>query len=286
MNQVDVIIVGAGMAGLTAAARLEDRGVTTIVLDKGRAPGGRMATRRIGEASFDHGAQHFSARSAEFRKQTAEWIERGVVEQWFSSPSRTVAGEPIEPRHIGLAGMRRIPESIAADLRVETSVAVERIEQQPGGVAAVSSEGKVWPAAGMILTPPAPQSLQLLGRSGVQMSDSVGNSLATTESTGRWICTPRSQLGANCLDSGQSAQGGVNRTRGDYPLGSRLRTSESRRRPDRVGRRFGRDGAALPGRLDCRCDGRTLARQRLPVLRVPRKLCHMRACLIRKVLRS
>ena len=80
MYRIDVVIVGAGMAGLTAAAWLEERGVATIVLDKGRAPGGRMATRRIGEASFDHGAQHFGARTAAFRRQTERWIERGLVQ--------------------------------------------------------------------------------------------------------------------------------------------------------------------------------------------------------------
>ncbi len=181
MERVDVIIVGAGMAGLTTAVRLEDRGVSTIVLDKGRVPGGRMATRRIGEASFDHGAQHFSARSVEFRKQTAEWIEHGLVGAWFSSKSRTVAGGPIEPRHVGRAGMRRIPEHVAAGLRVETSVSVERIESVGGGVNALSSDGRGWHATGMVLTPPAPQTLQLLGRSGVQLSDAVENALATID---------------------------------------------------------------------------------------------------------
>ena len=181
MNRFDVIVVGAGMAGLTAATRLEAHGVSTIVLDKGRAPGGRMATRRIGEASFDHGAQHFSARSAEFRKQTAKWIELDLVQEWYRSKTRTVAGEPVEPRHVGRAGMRRIPEYIAASLRVETSVTVDQIEQLPGGVVASSNDGRSWPATGLILTPPAPQTLQLLGRSGVEMREAVENVLTTTE---------------------------------------------------------------------------------------------------------
>jgi hypothetical protein len=180
-NRVDVIIVGAGMAGLAAAAELGKRNVTSIVLDKGRAPGGRMATRRIQDASFDHGAQHFSARSEEFRRQTADWIERGLVRRWFSSKSRTMAGQPVEPRHIGTAGMRRIPEYVASDLRVETSVTVERIEYAVGGVAAVSSEGEAWHASGVIVTPPAPQALQLLRRSALRMSATVENMLAATE---------------------------------------------------------------------------------------------------------
>lgn len=56
---------GAGMAGLTAAAELQRAGCRGLVLDKGRGVGGRLASRRIGGASFDHGAQFITARLAE-----------------------------------------------------------------------------------------------------------------------------------------------------------------------------------------------------------------------------
>jgi predicted NAD/FAD-dependent oxidoreductase len=56
-NQLtDVLIIGAGMSG-TAAAELSRAGRKLLVVDKGRGVGGRMASRRIGEAVFDHGAQ-------------------------------------------------------------------------------------------------------------------------------------------------------------------------------------------------------------------------------------
>jgi predicted NAD/FAD-dependent oxidoreductase len=53
---VRIVVVGAGLAGLTAARSLVAGGHDVLVLDKGRSPGGRMATRRIGGATFDHGA--------------------------------------------------------------------------------------------------------------------------------------------------------------------------------------------------------------------------------------
>jgi renalase len=66
---VKVAIVGAGIAGLSCALRLQQDGCNVAVLDKGRGAGGRMSTRRIampggegagGEVAFDHGAQYLT----------------------------------------------------------------------------------------------------------------------------------------------------------------------------------------------------------------------------------
>lgn len=52
-----VVVVGAGIAGLMAAQSLSNSGHDVVVVDKGRSPGGRLATRRINDATLDHGAQ-------------------------------------------------------------------------------------------------------------------------------------------------------------------------------------------------------------------------------------
>ena len=56
MNKTTVI-VGAGIAGLLAARRLRTAGCDVLVLEKSRGFGGRMATKRVGAAVFDQGAQ-------------------------------------------------------------------------------------------------------------------------------------------------------------------------------------------------------------------------------------
>lgn len=70
-------IIGAGMAGLSCADALRDAGHGVALFDKGRGPGGRMSTRRLatplGEASFDHGAQYFTARDPRFRRHVDGW---------------------------------------------------------------------------------------------------------------------------------------------------------------------------------------------------------------------
>ncbi len=83
---LSVGIVGAGMAGLSCAQALAAQGCSVRLFDKGRGPGGRMATRRIatplGEAHFDHGAQYFTVRDPGFRAVVDDWHARGLAEPW------------------------------------------------------------------------------------------------------------------------------------------------------------------------------------------------------------
>jgi monoamine oxidase len=61
---VDVAVVGAGVAGLAAAAALRVRGLSVRVLEAGRRIGGRAWTETsalLGDMPFDHGAQWLHA---------------------------------------------------------------------------------------------------------------------------------------------------------------------------------------------------------------------------------
>jgi len=55
----DVLIVGAGIGGLTAAALLQERGFSTLTLEKNSYPGGSCASFRHKGYTFDAGASVF-----------------------------------------------------------------------------------------------------------------------------------------------------------------------------------------------------------------------------------
>ena len=93
-HKADVLIVGAGMTGLTAASELQQKGHNVIVFDKGRGVGGRLASRRIGLATFDHGAQFMTGRDPRFAAAIEEWRRIGVVEEWYRSPAKEPRGIP------------------------------------------------------------------------------------------------------------------------------------------------------------------------------------------------
>ncbi|MFF7755837.1 NAD(P)/FAD-dependent oxidoreductase [Streptomyces sp. NPDC007971] len=66
--QVDVVIVGAGTAGLSAAHRLTSAGVTTAVLEAAPYVGGRMSTEKVDGFRLDRIGQLLSTSYPELRR--------------------------------------------------------------------------------------------------------------------------------------------------------------------------------------------------------------------------
>jgi phytoene dehydrogenase-like protein len=56
-SKVDVAVVGAGVAGLACATLLESRGLTTVVLERDHAVGGRVRTDEVDGFLLDRGFQ-------------------------------------------------------------------------------------------------------------------------------------------------------------------------------------------------------------------------------------
>ena len=87
-SSAEFAIIGAGIAGLACARQLQAAGRMVQLFDKGRRPGGRVATRRLDgglefdRVEFDHGAQYFTVRHAEFEEWLRPSLERGQVAEW------------------------------------------------------------------------------------------------------------------------------------------------------------------------------------------------------------
>lgn len=60
MNGTKVVVIGAGMGGLAAAARLAARGLDVVVLDRANAPGGKMREVDVGGLPIDGGPTVFT----------------------------------------------------------------------------------------------------------------------------------------------------------------------------------------------------------------------------------
>lgn len=155
---MNCVIIGAGMAGLTAANELKSKGYSVKVIDKGRGVGGRLATRRIGEAKLDHGAQYFSTKTSDFQNFTAELLNKGILKEWdidgFS-----------HKRMIGAEGMSNIAKYLAKDIEIITSERITKITDNQ----IISESEKVFEFDKLIITIPAPQAIDLLKNSNLKI---------------------------------------------------------------------------------------------------------------------
>ena len=167
MNRIAV--VGAGLAGLVVARRLGDVANVTL-FEKSRGLGGRIATRYSDEYEFDHGAQFFTAHTAEFKRFLQPLIANGVVANWMPRFAE-LEGDRIRntrswsddhPHYVGTPRMNRIGKALSADLDIRFETTVAGIERRNGNWILNDESGRLpdrfdW----LVLTAPAAQTAAL-----------------------------------------------------------------------------------------------------------------------------
>jgi renalase len=180
------IVVGAGMAGLTAATTLSEAGWRVMVLDKGRQVGGRTATRALAAGRADHGAQYFTVRDDRMQALVDRWLAAGAVRVWshgFPTHDGDAPGGRY-PRYCGVDGMTRMAGELAGPLDVHVSSRVTQVAADEGRwTLTVKRHGADTPetftADALVMTPPAEQTLTLLAE--VPLPDEVTTALARIE---------------------------------------------------------------------------------------------------------
>lgn len=131
--QQPITVVGAGISGLAAARAIADRGGNVTVVDRGRAPGGRMSGRRLAGRPVDLGASYFTAREGTpFRAVVDDWLTRGLAREWtdtfaVATPDGIVDSTTGPMRHGAAAGLRSLVVDLGRGLEIRQEVAVDRV---------------------------------------------------------------------------------------------------------------------------------------------------------------
>lgn len=126
LSNLRVAVIGAGMAGLVCAEVLQKAGCSVVVFDKGRWPGGRLASRSRDMNCFDYGAQYFTMKTPEFRKFLEPYLVSGVVAKWNGRFAHLVDGCLTEdtdkkPRYVGIPLMRSIADTLSSTVDCKLS---------------------------------------------------------------------------------------------------------------------------------------------------------------------
>lgn len=162
-----VIVVGAGVAGLTAAGGLVREGHQVRVLEAASRPGGRLATGELAGGPVDEGALRFSVRAPDFQARLAPLVADGAVRlrpgrthRWrqgsLEAPPLTSGGRLWEAPD----GMARLASRLAEGLEVRGGCRVTGLSATDGRWQ-VEAGAHQEEADAVVIALPAPEALTL-----------------------------------------------------------------------------------------------------------------------------
>lgn len=158
-------IVGAGFAGFGAARTLKASGHESVIFEKSRAVGGRVATRRLGGFTFDTGASSIAPRGMALEEAMLHELDTTdlihIEKPIFThSALRVFPGDAAKSkisRYTYGPGNNRLAKLMAEGLDVRLETAVEELARDGKGFR-IGEEA----FDALVLTAPIPQTSTLL----------------------------------------------------------------------------------------------------------------------------
>lgn len=170
MNEApEVLVIGAGIAGLTCARELTRRQIPTVVLERARGVGGRCATRRIlDDQPVDHGAPFLHGMTATFFAALDAMEPAGRIESWPTHVRGSrLACQPDAFRQGRFrvaheAGVNVFPKLLARGLDVRRGHEVERIAEEGDHLRVFVKTGEALHAPVVVVATHAPAAWTLV----------------------------------------------------------------------------------------------------------------------------
>lgn len=154
--KTEVLIIGAGLSGLLIGKALKK---DCIILEKSRGVGGRIATRRINDEGFDHGAPFLKD-----DPQTQKLLQDLSLNYKSDKDGLYVEGS-----------MTKIPKLIAEGLNIKKMSRAELIVKEEDGWMVQTDSGEEYRCRDLVITAPLPQALELLNKNKINYAQELNN---------------------------------------------------------------------------------------------------------------
>jgi predicted NAD/FAD-dependent oxidoreductase len=168
-----VAVIGAGMAGLTAASILQSAGARVTVFDKSKGTGGRLASRYHDQGWIDHGAPYFAAERPFLIDFLQEQLPAEYLTFWQPPASgRLQADERLQA--VGVPRNSAITRGLLTGQNFYPSTRISRLSACADGWQLFNDDGAllgIWPQ--LVVAVPAPQALALLQEQ-KQLAEQIG----------------------------------------------------------------------------------------------------------------
>lgn len=167
METWDVVVVGAGVTGLTVAHQLQSSGQSVLLLDKGSRPGGRLSSRPFAGKLLNPAAESVLVRDPQVQAE----ISRRTGAEFLAAPG---AGAEAEWTFAASAGEIAKKWAVGTEQRKRF---ITRLDVAPTGLIHVVAQasGEVIAARIVVLTAPVPQSIHILQNSSLTVSPELAS---------------------------------------------------------------------------------------------------------------
>lgn len=187
VSQTRVVVIGAGLAGLTVAARLVAAGRDVLVLEGAERAGGQIETFREAGLVVELGAEGFVARSRALPTLAALLDLEGALADQLSTDTYAVEGAElvllppgeaarrlgfqVPPEELGRGirsfalGMGQLIDALQARVgsgRVQLGTPVASLQRQAQGLAVQLANGRSEVASSVVMAAPARVAARLL----------------------------------------------------------------------------------------------------------------------------
>ncbi|MBE9181950.1 FAD-dependent oxidoreductase [Oculatella sp. LEGE 06141] len=169
----DVVVIGAGIAGLVCAQQLQQAGIMVTLVEKSKGLGGRLATRRLMGTCADHGVRYLAAQGDRTQRLVQVLCRAGILQPWAKQYHHDTNGSLIPapdalPHYSAVQGITAVAKALATHLEIlrgHRAIAIAPTARRTWNVtvdSSASAEPVRVEAKALVLAIPAPQALDLL----------------------------------------------------------------------------------------------------------------------------